>query len=55
MVSLLQEASSYLDFSENKFAENTYKEKKRAFQTFFAGGFNPDRPEAIGHFDACLI
>ena len=43
-VSLLEWATAYLDFSEKKFVANTYQEKKRAFQTFFAGGFNPDGP-----------
>lgn len=40
--SLLEWATAYLDFSQKKFVEKTYEEKKRAFQCFFNGGFFPD-------------
>ncbi len=40
--SLLEWATAYLDFSQKKFVEKTYEEKKRAFQCFFNGGFSPD-------------
>jgi len=44
MVSLLEWATAYLDFSKNKFVEKTFQEKKVAFRLLFAGGVNPDAP-----------
>jgi len=41
-VSLLEWATTYLDFSKKKFVEKTYEEKKRAFQYFFASGVDPE-------------
>lgn len=42
--SLLEWATAYLDFCKKKFVEKTYEEKKRSFQYFFAGGFDPSLP-----------